>query len=263
MTADDLPGDVRAALARVARVPRLLVASDYDGTLAPIVDRPDDAHPLTESVTALQELAALPSTTAALISGRARSDLAQLSRAPAGVHLVGSHGSEFDSGFSQPIDDEARARLNKLRAALSDIAAEHAGVSIEAKPASIALHVRNAAPGDAQTALEEARSAAAPLAAHTTEGKAVVEFAVISTDKGQALDVLRQRERASATVFIGDDVTDEKGFRRLNGADVGIKVGPGETLAGYRVSSPHDVAAALEFLLAQRRSWLAGHRRPC
>ena len=59
----------------------------------------------------------------------------------------------------------------------------------------------------------------------------MLEFAVIQTDKGQALDILRHQQGASAAVFLGDDVTDEKAFRRLHGPDVGIKVGPGETLA--------------------------------
>ena len=42
-------------------------------------------------------------------------------------------------------------------------------------------------------------------------------------------------------VFLGDDVTDEKAFRRMRDADVGVKVGPGDTLAGFRVESPDDV----------------------
>ncbi|MCW2651963.1 MAG: trehalose 6-phosphatase [Mycobacterium sp.] len=263
MTAHDLPRDLRRALTGVARVPRLLVASDYDGTIAPIVDRPDDAYPLTESTSALRALAGLPSTTAALISGRALRDLATLSRMPAEVHLVGSHGSEFDAGFVHAIDDAARDQLRSIRDALAGIAAEHPGVSIETKPASVALHVRNAASGDAEQALEKARAAAESWDAQLTEGKSVLEFAVISTDKGQALDILRHQEGASAAVFIGDDVTDEKAFRRLHGPDIGIKVGPGDTLAGYRVETPHDVGAALAFLLEERRTWLlGGHATP-
>ncbi|HKH53001.1 MAG TPA: trehalose-phosphatase, partial [Mycobacterium sp.] len=126
----DLPVELRRALGTVARVPRLLVACDYDGTMAPIVANPDDARPLAESAAALRELAALPSTAAALISGRALRDLATLSRMPAEVHLVGSHGSEFDTGFVHAIDDAAKALLGKIKDALSAIAAEYAGVAV-------------------------------------------------------------------------------------------------------------------------------------
>lgn len=257
-TGEALPGELQRALSAVARVPRLLVASDYDGTLSPIVDNPDDARPLTESAAALRELAGLPSTAAALISGRALGDLATLSGMPAEVHLVGSHGSEFDTGFVHAIDDAAKALLGTIKDSLGTIAAEYAGVTTEIKPASIALHVRNADPADADEALKKARTAAGSWDAQITEGKAVLEFAVITTDKGQALDVLREQEGASAVVFLGDDVTDEKAFRRLNGPDIGVKVGPGDTLADYRVESPDDVAAVLEFLLDERRNWLRG-----
>ena len=244
-------------------MPRLLVACDYDGTMAPIVANPDDARPLAESAAALRELAALPSTTAALISGRALRDLATLSRMPAEVHLVGSHGSEFDTGFVHAIDDAAKALLGRIKDALSAIAAEFPGVAIEIKPASVALHVRNADPADGKEALHKAHAASQHWDAQITEGKAVLEFAVIQTDKGQALDILRHQEGASATVFIGDDVTDEKAFRRLHGPDIGIKVGDGETLAGYRIESPAAVAAALECLLEARRTWLlGGHSTP-
>src|SRR5262249_46272362 len=151
----------------------------------------------------LRALAGLPSTTAALISGRALRDLATLSRLPAEVHLVGSHGSEFDAGFVHAIDDDAKALLRKIRDALSAIGAESPGAASELRPASVALHVRNASPDDAQAAVEKALSAAQPWDAQITEGKAVLEFAVISTDKGQALDILRHQEGASAAVFIG------------------------------------------------------------
>ena len=86
-----------------------------------------------------------------------------------------------------------------------------------------------------------------------TEGKAVIELAVVQTDKGRALDVLRHQVGATAAVFLGDDVTDEKAFRRLRGSDVGVKVGPGDTLASYRIDAPADVAVVLDHLLDVRR----------
>ncbi|MEO7078238.1 MAG: trehalose-phosphatase, partial [Rhodococcus sp. (in: high G+C Gram-positive bacteria)] len=70
MIALDLPVELRRALMAVARTPRLLVASDYDGTMAPIVSDPSKAFPHAESVTAMRGLASLAATKAAVISGR-------------------------------------------------------------------------------------------------------------------------------------------------------------------------------------------------
>ncbi|PRC61858.1 trehalose-phosphatase, partial [Mycobacterium sp. ITM-2017-0098] len=65
------------------------------------------------------------------------------------------------------------------------------GVAVETKPASVALHVRNASPSDGEAALAAAWDASPQWDAHVTTGKAVLEFAVISTDKGEAVDILR------------------------------------------------------------------------
>ena len=101
---------LRSAVKNIARVPQLLVACDYDGTLAPIVEDPTTAAPLPEAVAAIRALAALPQTTVAVISGRALRDLAALSRLPSEVYLVGSHGSEFDVGFVEALPED-RMRL--------------------------------------------------------------------------------------------------------------------------------------------------------
>jgi trehalose 6-phosphate phosphatase len=247
---DELPPDLLDALAAAARVSRLLVTSDFDGTLAPIVNNPGDARPLAEAASALIELADLPATIAALISGRALGVLRELSGAPSTVHLVGSHGAEFDTGFIHPIDEELLARIT---AELNEIAADRPGVTVETKPASVALHVRNASSADGDAALHAARTASEAWDAQATEGKAVLEFAVLTTDKGEAIDILRERHDASAVVYFGDDVTDEKAFRRLRASDVGVKVGPGDTLARYRIDEPKDVAAVLNYLLDERR----------
>ena len=245
----DLPADLTSALDEAAAAAVLLVASDFDGTLAPIVNDPASARPLPRAAAALVALADLPSTEVALVSGRGLAILREYSGMPASVHLVGSHGAEFDTGFEHEVD---QALLARIIAELNAIAAGRPGVTVEPKPASVALHVRNASPADGQDALDLAQLASDAWGAQLTEGKAVLEFAVISTDKGEAVDILRERGAATAVVFLGDDVTDEKAFRRMTSADVGIKVGPGETLAGYRVESPDDVAEVLVYLLEHR-----------
>ncbi|OBF16593.1 trehalose-phosphatase [Mycobacterium sp. ACS4331] len=245
-----MPADLTSALRAVAALPRLLVTSDFDGTLAPIVNHPADARPLPRAADALRALADAPGTTVALISGRGLTDLAALSGMPETVQLVGSHGAEFAHGFAHEIDDDLLATIT---AELSAIADRHPGVTVEPKRASVALHVRNASPEDGEAALAEAVAAGESWNAESTAGKAVLEFAVITTDKGEAIDILRSGADADAVVYFGDDVTDEKAFRRLRDTDVAVKVGPGETLATYRVDTPDDVAVALEFLVRLRR----------
>jgi len=255
VTADSLPVELRRALVRLARTPRLLVACDYDGTLAPIVEDPDRALPHPESVTALRALASLAATTVAVISGRALRDLAALSRLPSEVHLVGSHGSEFDVGFVDALGPAEKALHEELHTELKRLVADAKGVSLEAKPASVAVHVRRAEPETGERVLSAVRAGPCTWdGVQVTEGKSVIELAVVQTDKGQALDLLRHQVGASAAVFLGDDVTDEKAFARLTGPDVGVKVGAGETMAGYRVESTEDIPLVLAFIVEERRT---------
>jgi trehalose-phosphatase len=259
MTAPALPAELRGAIARLATTPRLLVACDYDGVLSPIVPKPEDAVPLRPAVDALRSIAGLDHTTAAVISGRARRDLAALSGLAGEVHLVGSHGSEFEAGFVQELDDAATALHRRLDAELTRIVGDAAGVQLEVKPASIAVHTRRAAPDVARRVTEQVRSGPCTWdGVQVTEGKAVVELAVVRTDKGQALDILRHQTDATAAMFVGDDVTDEKAFARLTGQDLGVKVGDGETLADHRIPDPPAVTTLLTLLHDERRTWLAG-----
>ena len=254
MTAGTLPTTgLRQAVARLARVPRLLVVCDYDGTLAPIVEDPAKAVPRPESIQALATLATLPDTTAGVISGRALRDLAALSGLPAEVHLIGSHGAEFDAGFAHALDQQAQALRRRLAADLEQLIGRSPGASLELKPASIAVHVRRAEPSVGASVLEAVRTGPARWeGVQVTEGKAVIELAVVETDKGEALDMLRRKADASAALFVGDDVTDEKAFARLTDPDVGVKVGHGETLAEYSIPDTEDVAVMLAYLLTER-----------
>lgn len=254
-----IPADLHAALETAARTDRLLVASDYDGCISPLVSRPEDAVPNPASIAALTALADLDDTVVAVVSGRERAVLAGLSGLTAPVTLVGSHGSEFDTGFVNEVTPERQALLERIISELRSIAVDYPGSMVETKPASSTLHVRNVT-GDAEDALDRVRSGPASWpGVEVTEGKSIIELAVIDTSKGNALDILRDRTGAVAAIYLGDDVTDEKAFDHLrpDSGDVGIKVGPGETAAQYRVGDPDDVASALEMLLAERREWLS------
>ncbi len=254
---------LRLALAELARKPRLLVACDYDGTLAPITADPLSVPPLPEAVAALRLLASLPDTTAAVISGRALRELAAMSRLPSEVHLVGSHGSEFDIGFLHTLDSEARALRRRLVATLRRLTAGAAGVLLEIKPASVAVHVRQAEPETAVRVLAEVKAGPAAWdGVQVTEGDAVIELSAVRADKGEALEALRHSSGATAALFVGDDVSAEEVFSRLSGPDLGIKVGPGSTLAPHRVAGSHDVAAVLAFLYEERSAWLYGELAP-
>ncbi|CAA9434810.1 MAG: Trehalose-6-phosphate phosphatase [uncultured Pseudonocardia sp.] len=244
--------DLGTALDGLAAAPRLLVALDFDGVLAPIVDVPSQARPLPGSARALGALATLPDTTVALVSGRGLADLAAVSGFGAPVRLVGSHGGEFDDGGAV-LDDEQRARLESLTAELETLVDGAPGVALEHKPAGVAVHVRNAAPDVAARVLDAVRAGPARRAGvDATPGKAVLDLAVLQVDKGLAIDVLRERTGADAVLFAGDDVTDETGFAVLRAGDVGVKVGEGETAAAHRVPDPPAVAQFLEHLLALR-----------
>lgn len=252
-----LPDELRGRLTAVSSVPHLLVASDFDGTISPIVSNPADARPLPRAADALRNLAALPHTAGVLISGRSLNDLGTLSGAPTGVQLVGSHGAEFSADFVDSIDAAAKELLQQVVHSMHNIAARYPGATVEPKPVSVAFHVRNVADSDAACALRDASTAVENLNIHTTEGKAVLEFAVMDTNKGSAIDLLRNQCGASAVIYLGDDVTDEKAFARLNPSiDIGIKVGSGPTKAQYRVASPDEVTLSLELVLAERQEFL-------
>ena len=122
---------LEAELEHLARTPQLLIACDYDGTIAPIVDDPMAADPRPDTVVALRALAALANTHVAVISGRSLRDLALLSRLPTEIHLVGSHGGEFDLGFGKRLSPRELDLRAHIKADLSEIAARTPGSELE------------------------------------------------------------------------------------------------------------------------------------
>jgi trehalose-phosphatase len=243
----------------ISRAPVLLVATDYDGTLAPLASEPSLAEAHRESIVALKALAALPQTHVAVISGRALADLSGRLRDVDAAHFVGSHGSEFDHGCAASIPQQSLLLRDELIERARRIAAKYPGTMVEPKPAALAFHYRNADETTAAAAVNELlKSVEGIPGCHVRHGKKVVELSVVETNKGRALQLLRQRLGATAVIFMGDDVTDEDAFATLAGPDIGIKVGDGPTVARHRLQTALDVARVLAALAEKRSAWLAG-----
>jgi len=226
----------------------VLVALDFDGVLSPIVERPGQARPTAESVSALSRLVGADGVHVAMVSGRSLADLRAVADPPGGVVLVASHGAEVDGAPAPEVPADLLARV---AAAIEDVVARHPGTSAEHKPSAAVLHTRQAADGVAEAATADALEAVSTIdGAHVIEGKRVVEVTVVRADKGTALRGLRERLGVNAVLYAGDDVTDENALRTLDPTigDVGVKVGDGDTAAGHRVDGPPEVAALLASL---------------
>ena len=222
---------------------------DLDGTLLDFTETPgavrlDDA--LRGQIGVLYDKTG---GAVALISGRA---LADIDRVLDGVHLpaAGQHGTERRDARGRitrhdfPID-----RLEWAHARLAEAAAGHDGLLVEHKGLSLALHYRRA-PRLGGYAHRLARSLVPQLGAQFSiqPGKRIVEVKPAGKDKGAAVIEFMDEEpfRGRTPVFVGDDRTDEFGFRAVN--KIGghsIKVGPGRTAARWRL---RDVRAVRDWL---------------
>jgi trehalose 6-phosphate phosphatase len=146
------------------------------------------------------------------------------------------------------LDEAQSGLLREVAEALTAISDTHRGTHVELKPAAAVLHTRGADRSAAQKATKAALQGPATWpGVHVTEGKEVVELSVVDVDKGMALRALREACGSEAVLYVGDDLTDESAFAVLDddAGDVSIKVGPGETVARYRLNGPDDVAVLL------------------
>ncbi|SMB84532.1 trehalose-phosphatase [Deinococcus hopiensis] len=224
----------------------LLVICDYDGTLAPIVPRPEDAVPEPGAREALAQFLAHPHHHAAIVTGRQAEQAAAFLTLP-GLPVIGLHGMEWPGEETAPPDVQA---LRSLTEALPEVP----GLRKEHKGWTLAVHYREVL--GTQQAGVEAQLAALPLPPgwEMIAGKKVREFRPAGFGKGRAVVRLAQERSDLLPVFIGDDLTDEEGFtalRKLGG--VTVKVGEGETEAQFRVGGPTEVVALL-------RAWGGGEK---
>lgn len=260
---DPLPAPALAnfdAIARRLAEREVALFLDYDGTLTPIVDRPEDAT-LSEPMRAL--LAALSARlTVAIVSGRDLANVRQMVALPDLVY-AGSHGFDIAGPGELRLQHEgAQHQLPELAAAEQQLRARFAatpGVLVERKHFAIAIHYRLAAAADlpAITAVVDEVHKQHP-ALRKKGGKKIFELQPdVPWHKGHAVLWLRQAlglDRADvATIYIGDDDTDEDAFAALAADDLGLGliVGPGDTAtrAGFILLDCAEVQQFLQALL--------------
>lgn len=244
------------ALDSFAKRRPVLVASDFDGVLAPFETDPDNVRPLPGVMDVLRSLAGLPGVHVAVVSGR---DLATLVRLTAlseqdPIVLIASHGAESSNEAvrqameAAAMTAEDESRLESLAADVTELVEEHhPRARIERKAAAIVVHTRGLPRELADAALSEARAAGLTHeGVRVLRGKSVLEMSVSHADKGSALAAYGRQVGATARLYLGDDVTDEDVFVRFTrDGDVTVKVGDGSTAARHRVA---DEAAAADLL---------------
>lgn len=244
--------ELRAALEGLRDVGRLLVALDFDGTISMIVPVPSDAQPLPGALELLGQLGSLPGTDVALVSGRARDDLATVSGAAQVATLIGSHGQE--AGAEMHLSTGEAAVLRSVRSDVAGAVSAIPGVRVETKPAGLAVHVRGASEADGRHATGAVRDIANRTpGAFSIDGKLVIEISVRPLDKGSALRTLIEADPGRRVLFAGDDVTDESAMAVLRPEDIAIRVGPGQSVAAFRVPGPPEMVEVLALLAEIRQ----------
>lgn len=249
-----------STLARRFRTSRPAIFLDYDGTLTPIVSRPDQAVIPPETQEVVQALANRYPTT--VVSGRGREDVTRLVGVD-GLNYAGSHGYDIeaaslgDDGESQPIRHEVAEDvlplIEDLTTRLEEELAEVEGTVVEPKRFTVAVHYRMVAEAEVDRVEEVVTTAVADHPElRVADGKKVFEIRPdLDWDKGKAILWLQEALGLDGDdvmpLYVGDDTTDEDAFRILGEQGLGVVVTdvPRPTHAGYQLQ---DTVEVREFL---------------
>lgn len=221
---------------------------DLDGTLAPIASRPQDVKPNARVTALIERLSERLSGRLAVLSGRTMTDVDRIleRRVPA---VAAVHGLVRRSPDGEVVERTPHPGLPEAAQAFRRFAESDAGLLVEDKGLSVALHYR-LAPGQGAEALALAERLADETGLTLQPGHMVVELRTPGPSKGDSLRQFMAAEpfQGAAPVFVGDDLTDEPGFRAAAGlGGFGVLVGPARpTAARWRIDGVEAVLTWLE-----------------
>ena len=241
----------------------LLLLLDFDGTLSPIVEKPDDAAIAPAAQLAVHRLMKAGATIA-IVSGRGLADARERLGLPR-LAYAGNHGMEIEMPGLRQVHPEAAAARPGLDAVIERLEKELAGIAgaiIEDKGLTLSVHYRQverALVEQVRAAVHEAAGSHSEL--KVTEGKEVLEVRPdVDWHKGKAVEFLLERMRpppGAPILYIGDDRTDEDAFTALRevagGEGVLVSEGsPGQTAASSYIETTEEVAELLDLLADSR-----------
>ena len=231
--------DGAASLKRLAAEPQLAgLFLDFDGVLAPIVDRPDDAQAPDETRSELERLARQYALVA-VVSGRSGEDVRRRLDTES-VAVVGSHGLELD-----PAAEGWRGRIDAFAATVD-------WPDVERKALTVAFHYRTAT--DEQTAratLEDVARRARDEGLRASFGRKVLEvLPPLEANKGTAVRRLLAETGLQRALVAGDDRTDLDAFRAVDGLELAVRV------AVAADESPPELREAADIVVSSTEEFL-------
>ena len=243
----------------------LLLLSDYDGTLTPIVGRPEEAVLSPEVREKIRALVGKPTISVGIVSGRSLAELKAMVGIE-GIYYAGNHGLEIEGPglkFVSPAAQTAQAEIKELVGQLSAKLVDIGGVIIEDKGLSLSVHYRLVEEDEEEQVAEIfTRITSPPLDAgkiKVTSGKRVWEVRPpIDWHKGKAVEAIVQEIKVllnleqPLTIYLGDDTTDEDAFRvvhRPEGWSIFVGEENPSSNADYFLDSTSEVKDFLSRLL--------------
>jgi trehalose 6-phosphate phosphatase len=253
---------------RIAQAPRIFFFLDYDGTLTPIVNKPEKARLKKARRAMLRGLSRLPGVKIAVVSGRSLSDLQKMMGVIPEITYVGNHGLEMkgkDFSWSHPSVNQASKIMGRIWDELRKNLRPAKGMLLENKSLGISLHYRLVAEGKVAGLHRDFLEIITPWAqlgvVSVHDGKKVWEIRSKARlwNKGRVVQWLLRRYKQQGRylpVFIGDDRTDEDAFKALQSSGIAAKVTENPrafSAAKYYIHSPDEVFDLLTQVMKARR----------